>query len=179
MKEAIDNKYQKRKDLTVIVDESLSALRLNTTFMKSHIIKYCVSRLLITEESVITNRHNNKLDKLIVEKRMKDGISSNPNDVITNLSGKALSGSDVEVLKLGLKHGIALRPREEEMIVIAESIWDQICSKNICEDDLISKSRAKIALKAFTFSYLDLDLKQFSLDSKPPRFYLDKRLLSA
>ena len=134
--------------------------------MKFHIIKYSVSRLLESEKSLIVKRHEGKLDKPFVETGINDGISVNPNEVINNLSGRPLSDSEVEVLKLGLKHGIALRPREDDMIVIAESIWEQINRQVICQEDRISKTRAKTALKAFTSSYLDLDFRQFSLDSE-------------
>ena len=54
-----------------------------------------VSRLLSVEISKIISIRNKKFDKLLVEKRLKDGIHENPNEVITNLSGRALT--EVEI----------------------------------------------------------------------------------
>ena len=54
-----------------------------------------------------------------------------------------------------------IRPRESEMIVIMEDIYDQILHHNILKDDHIFKHRAQTALKAFTYNYLDLDIKEF------------------
>ena len=55
---------------------------------------------------------------------MKDGLHNNPNDLTTNLTGRILSDIEVEILKCGLKHRIATRPSEPEIVVIAENIWD-------------------------------------------------------
>ena len=55
---------------------------------------------------------------------MKDGLHNNPNGLITNLNGRILSDVEVEILKCGVKYGIATRPSESEMLVIAENIWD-------------------------------------------------------
>ena len=106
------------------------------------------------------------MDALIVEKKIKDGINQNPNKLITNLTRKQLTDEEIEILKVGLKHGIASRPRESEMIVIAEDIWDQIQRLDVCKDTFMSKHRAKNVLRAFTYNYLDLDDIQFISDSK-------------
>ena len=74
----------------------------------------------------IKKRHSKKLDALIFEKKMKYGLHNNPNDLITNLTGRILSDIEVEILKCGLKHGIPTRPCDPEVMVIAENIWDQI-----------------------------------------------------
>ena len=55
----------------------------------------------------IKKRHSKKLDALIFQKKMKDGLDNNPNDLITNLTGRILSDTEVKILKCGLKHGIA------------------------------------------------------------------------
>ena len=47
------------------------------------------------------------------------------------------------------------------MIVIMEDIYDQILQHNILKDDHFFKHRAQTALKAFTYNYLDLDIKGF------------------
>ena len=47
-----------------------------------------------------------------------------------------------------------------------EDIYDQILQHNILKDDHIFKHRAQTALKAFTYNYLDLDIKGFFNDKK-------------
>ena len=80
----------------------------------------------------VKERQNKKLAGLIVEKNMQDGLQNNPNNLINNLTGKTLSYTETEILKYGLKHGIATRPSEEEVIVIAANIWDLIEQKGLC-----------------------------------------------
>ena len=77
-----------------------------------------------------------------------------------------LHEDEIEILKVGLKHGLLIRPCKSEMIVIMEDIYDQILQHNILKDDHIFKHRAQTALKAFTYNYLDLDIKGFFNDKK-------------
>ena len=63
---------------------------------------------------------------MILDKQLKDGIKPNANPLITNLTGLTLTAEETEVLMLGLKHGLATRPKETEIIVIVEGIWDQL-----------------------------------------------------
>ena len=67
---------------------------------------------------------------------------------------------------MGLKHGLLIRPRESEMIVIMEDVYDQILKQNILKDDHIYRHRAQTSLKALTYNYLDLDVKQLFNDRK-------------
>ena len=113
----------------------------------------------------VKERQNTKLDGLIVEKNIQDSLQNNPNNLISNLTGKMLSDTEIEILKYGLKHGIATRPSEVEMIVIAENIWDQIEQKGLC-NHLMKRERVKTALRAFTYSYIDIYDKQYSHDKK-------------
>ena len=111
----------------------------------------------------IKKRHSKKLDALIFEKKMKDGLHNNPNDLITKLSERILSNVEVEILKCGLKHGMATRPSEPEIMVIAENIWDQTEHNGLCKN-LKKKERVKSALCAFTYSYVDIFNRQFLHD---------------
>ena len=122
----MSDQYKRRKTLTLSASESLKSIHDSTTFLKYHLIKYSVNRLINQETSTIKVKLDRKFDALIVEKRIRDGINENPNELITNLCGRELTNDEVEVLKLGLKHGFAIRPREDEMIVVAENIWEQI-----------------------------------------------------
>ena len=61
----------------------------------------------------ILKRQSKELDALIFEKKMK-GLKNNPNDLITNLTGRILSDVEVKMLKCWLKHGIVTRPTEPQ-----------------------------------------------------------------
>ena len=115
-----------------------------------------------------------KLDTLIFEKKMEDGLHNNPNDLITNLTSRVISDIQVEILKCGLKHGIATRPNEPEMIAIAENIWDQIENNGLCEN-LKKKERVKAALCAFTYSYVDIFDTQFLHDKNKTKVFKQLR----
>ena len=85
--------------------------------------------------------------------------------LITNLSGYEFSSKEIEILKLGLRHGVATRLIELEMIVILEDIWDQIKNVKTIKNEL-SQQQIKTALHAFTFNSIDKDEKQFGIDGK-------------
>ena len=95
-----------------------------------------------------------------------DGIKPNPNQLVTNLANFELSVDEVSVLRLGLKHCLLVRPKEPEMIAIVEDVWNQIIQRNALKDKHFAKHRVQTALKSFTYSYLDLDSKQFLNDQK-------------
>ena len=101
-----------------------------------------------------------------MEKRIQAGIHNNPNDLITNLTNVTLLNSKIEIFKYGLKHGLATRPKESEMIVIMEDIYEQILQHNAIKDNYISKETLKTTLKAFAFNYLDIDDKRYIYNSK-------------
>ena len=85
--------------------------------------------------------------------------------LIANLSGYEFSSKEIKILKLGLRHGVATRLIELEMIVILEDIWDQIKNVKTIKNEL-SQQQIKTALHAFTFNSIDKDEKQFGIDGK-------------
>ena len=93
-----------------------------------------------------------------MKKKIKYGLHNNPNDLKTNLTGRIFSDVEVEILKCGLKHGIATWPSEPEIMVIAENIWDQIERNSLCENLKPDKEMKKL------FS----DLSRFKLIQKDP-----------
>ena len=47
-----------------------------------------------------------------------------------------------------------------------EDIYDQIVCQDLLKKDNMSKHRVQTALKSFTYSYLDLDFKNFRVDQR-------------
>ena len=105
--------------------------------MKRSLIKFSINRLISNKLVEIRMRNERKFNNLIMEKRIQEGISHNLNDRITNLTNVSLSNNEIKLLKYGLKHGVATRPRESEMIVIMEDIYEQILRHSAIKDDHI------------------------------------------
>ena len=59
-----------------------------------------------------------------------------------------------------------MKPRAGELIVIMQDVYDKILKQNILDNDHIYKQRAQTALKALTYNYLDLHVKQLFNDRK-------------
>ena len=157
------------KELNKLLTENYN-LKLNlvncTTWMKAELILFSVKQLQSNCCKTVLARHEKKLDALIINKRTHDGVNNNPNSIITNLLNVELNEEEICVLKVGLKHGLLIRPRESEMIVIMQDVYDQILKQNIFKDDHIYRHRAQTALKAFTYNCVDLDVKQLFKDRK-------------
>ena len=69
-------------------------------------------------------------------------------------------------LEVGFQYGLLIRPREIEMIVITKNVYVQILKQNILKEDHIYRHRAQTVLKACTYNYFDLDVKQLFNDKK-------------
>ena len=89
-------------------------------------ILFSVKRLQSNRCKIVLARHEKKLDALVINKRIHDGVNNNPNSIITNLSNAELNEDEICVLKVGLKHGLLIRPCESEVIVVMEDVYDQI-----------------------------------------------------
>ena len=129
--------------------------------MKGTLVIYLIKQQQNKLYKKTKERHQKKLDNLVINKRINDGIRKNPNQTITNLSDTELSDDEIAVLKFGLKHGLLIRPKENEMIAVMEDIYDQTVRQDLLKKGNISKHCVQTALKSFTYSYLDLDLKNF------------------
>ena len=137
--------------------------------MKYHLIDYSVNKLQEKQTKVIKVRHSKKFDALLVNKCIQDGIHNNPNKLITNLTNTDLTDEEVSILNFGLKHGLLLRPKENEMIAVIEGVWNHISRQDILKDNHISKSRVQTALRTFTYNYLDIESRDYQLDQKKIR----------
>ena len=100
-----------------------------------------------------------KLANLIVEKKNSKQHTQNPNEDITNFTGATSSSYETEILKYDLKHGVAIRPRESEMIVILKDFMIKLWDIMLFKDSYTSKERLTTSLKTFTFDNLDIDGK--------------------
>ena len=160
-----DDKYLALSKSLLAVEENLKE---NTTFLKfAQIIALIKIDVDIYRKKTLC-RHNKKLESLIEEKKKADGSESNPNKLVVNLTDYELSEEEMKVLKLGLNYSVALRPKQPHMLAEVESLWDQIKEKGLLKH-ASHEARIKTALRAFAFSYLDIDSARFGSDIKQTR----------
>ena len=125
-----------------------------------------IHRLLRREKCLVIARHKKKFDHLLSLKETIDGPETSPNETILNLTGQQLADRQIEVLRLGVRHGLATQPNQLEMLSVAEDVWHQLNRLDKFKDGHFTKDKVKNSLHCFTYNYIDLDLKPFSLGRK-------------
>ena len=143
------------------VDTHKQQLPQHTTWLKYRLICFSINRLLSLEKKKITRRHQRKLGVLLELKRTSEGIMDNPNETIVNLTNHILSPDELDVLKLGLRYGLATRPNKFEIMAVAEDVWSQVSCLNAFKDGKHVQDKIKNSLRSVTYDYIDLDLKEF------------------
>ena len=109
---------------------------------------------------VVSKRHQRKFSSLLREHRILTGLINNPNEIITNLTGDTITKEEVSILRFGLKHGLATRLKESDIIATAESIWDQLDREKLLPDGHGKQQRVKHAIKALACNFLVFDDKR-------------------
>ena len=82
------------------------------------------------------------------------------------MSDIELNHDKIAVLKLGLKHGLFIIPKENEIITAMGDIYDQIVRQDLLKKYNISEYRVQTAPKSFTYSYLHLNFTNFRVDQR-------------
>ena len=106
----IASKNKSIRNLKQEFSEAKHVLHNNTTWLKSKCISYTLNNIANKEVRKLNASLEKKLDKILADERTHNGIYTNPNVTITNLSSRTLTNDEHEVLKYGLKHGIATKP---------------------------------------------------------------------
>ena len=76
-----------------------------------------------------------KFSKVLKDAKVYDGIYPNSNVTITSLSSRVLTNDEYETLQYGLKYGIAIKPKDNEIFAITEDIYHQINKKDLCKEN--------------------------------------------
>ena len=124
--EEIKNKHREVRNLRNEILAESRTLYEPMTYLRRTILKWSIQRILEAEKKLVEKRHEKKLRNLLDEKARVEGTATNPNKLIWNLSSHVLSEEEEETLKFGLRHGIAVRPDDNEILASAESLWHQI-----------------------------------------------------
>ena len=98
-------------------------------------------------------RHLKKFNALLHERKKRDGLTSNPNRIITNLSSHILSNDEYNVLQYGLKHGISTSPKSSTVLAYSEDIWDQIRRSNIHSNSEYTKNENQERITIIRFQF--------------------------
>ena len=111
--------------------EAETALHESTSWLKRLCITYTLSNVANKEAEKLKTSLEKKFSKLLKDTKVFDGTYPNPNVTITNLSSRIITNDEYETLWYGLKHGIAIKPKDNEISAIAEDIYDQIDRKGL------------------------------------------------
>ena len=136
------------------------------TYMKKWMIQHSIKNTIKKEEGDVEKRHNKKFDNLLKEKQEAEGTTKNPNKTIWNFSSHTLDNEEYETLQYGLKHGIANRTDDDEILATAEALWDQIKQKKLCKEGNNYVRQAKNCIRAMAFNLIDIDDRQTFKDAK-------------
>ena len=138
----------------------------STTFFKGIALRFSINQSVEKEELKIVNRHKHKLDNLLQEKNSEDGLTENPNNIITNLSSHTLTEEEFEALRYGLKFGLPTLPCESNILAYTEDIWEQILKSEICNVGKYNEARIKNSLRCLAFNIINIDEKRIFKDQK-------------
>ena len=75
----------------------------------------------------------------MLKNKLKIVLWKTPTNLLQIFPGYEFSSKEIEILKLGLHHGVAIPPVEPEMIVALEDIWDQIKNVKVIKNDLLGQ----------------------------------------
>ena len=104
----ISNKYKNLKELRKQHQEELQNLLKNVaTWMKQKCITYSINCVISKYVAEVNFRHARQYNCLLNKSNAENGIQSNPNNVVWNLSSRNVTDEDYGVLMYGLNRGLA------------------------------------------------------------------------
>ncbi|XP_066931457.1 uncharacterized protein [Clytia hemisphaerica] len=118
--EIITKRKQIREIKTVFFTKR-ETLNSNATFMRKFVIEHSIKIGVNKFIKPIRDKLNHKLDLIIKERDRLNGISKNPNTIITNLSSHTLSEDEYKTLRFGLNHGLAKQPKDTELLLLQKN----------------------------------------------------------
>ena len=127
------------------------------TWIRGKAIRYSINCSVRSYMKPIETKLARKIDILYTERDRINGVTQNPNTIITNLSSYVLSNEEHKLLRFGLSHGLATQPNEIDTFVLAEDIWSQLYRSKTLKDNPRSIERAKNSIRAFAFNLLDIE----------------------
>ena len=165
LKHTIQEQQRSLKELKRQLEEHEQLISSKTTWLQRATMKYYVLPPMDKKLSKVSERHERKFKSLLHEHN-STGIANNPNEIINNLTGETITNEEESILRFGLKHGLATRPKETDVIATAESIWHQLKKENLLPDSYTKQQKVKHSIKALACNILDFDDKRLHDDHK-------------
>ena len=162
----IRTKNELLRELKAELSNESDELYRNMTFMKKWMVKQSIQNTAMDEKAKVEKRHEKKFSNLLKEKSQIEGTAQNPNRIIWNFSSHPLQNEEYQTLQYGLKHGIARRADEDEILASAEALWDQIKEKKLCKQGNHFMRQAKNSIRAMAFNLINIDDHQIYKDQK-------------
>ena len=69
-------------------------------------------------------------------------------------------------MKYGMKHGLARKPDENEILASSEALWDQIETEGLCKEGVYYQRQAKNCIRAMAFNLIYMEKTQIYRDKK-------------
>ena len=148
----ISNKHKNLKELQKQQQESQNLLKNVVTWMKQKRITYSINCIISKYVAEVTSRHARKCNCLLNKNNAENGIQSNPNNVVWNLSSRSLANEEYDVLSYGLNLGLATNLSCNDVLPSMESVWDQLTRNNFLKENYHSINRAKNFCRKFNVS---------------------------
>ena len=173
LKEAIQEKRYTVKELKTQLREQEQLISTRTSWLKNIALKYSTKRPMDRKILEASDLHNQNFLIFLRERNISTGITKNPNEIITNLTGDTITSEQDSILQFGLKHNLATRPKESDITATAESIWDQLKRENLLPDGYITQQKVKHSINALACNFVDFDHKQLHQDHKRIKILMD------
>ena len=162
----ISNKHKNLKELQKQQQESQNLLKNVVTWMKQKRITYSINCIISKYVAEVTSRHARKCNCLLNKNNAENGIQSNPNNVVWNLSSRSLANEEYDVLSYGLNLGLATNLSCNDVLPSMESVWDQLTRNNFLKENYHSINRAKKSPRAIAFNLINLDNQKVFKDKR-------------
>ena len=137
----ISSKHKNLKELCKQQQDSQNLLKNGTTWIKQKCTTYSINCVISKYVAEVKSRHarNCPLNKSNAE----NGIQSNPNNVVWNLSSQNLTNENYDALSYGLNHGLATNLTSNDVLPSIESVRDQLARNNLLKENYHSINRLK------------------------------------
>ena len=162
----ISNKHKNLKELKKQQQESQNLLKDVATWMKQKCITYSINCIISKYIAEVKSRHARKYNCLLNKNNAENGIQSNPNNVVWNLSSRSLTNEEYNVLSYGLNNGLATSLSCNYRLISMESVWDQLTRNNFLKENYHSINRAKNSPRAIAFNLINLDNQKVFKDKR-------------
>ena len=94
--------------------------------MKQKCITCSINCVISKYVAEVKSPHARKYSYFLNKSNAENGIQSNPNNVVWNLSSRSLANEEYDVLSYGLNLGLATNLSCNDVLPSMESVWDQV-----------------------------------------------------